>query len=279
MSNSLDIQAVSFRYGSPSAGTEVFSELGFKVRDGECVAIVGPSGCGKSSLLNIIAGHRAATGGTAVFNGKPIDGAHPERQLMQQHDSLIPHLTVSENLELALTAMEWLSAPAPKQWAHAFGFGLSKLTLAPRKISGTLQKQIDEVLAQVGLSGFGGHYPKALSGGMRRRAELARCLLANGKLILLDEPFTGLDALSREQMHELVERVWIRSCKMCVIVTHDWNEAVVMADRILVLSPRPTRIVSEVRVSLPRPRNRAVQTSSEFIQISGALHETLRHES
>jgi NitT/TauT family transport system ATP-binding protein len=279
MTSTLNICAVTRRYGSPDRGLEVLSPLTADVRDGECVAIVGPSGCGKSSLLSIIAGHRPATTGEVVFEGRKVFAPHPERQLMQQHDSLLPHLTVEENLELALTAMQWRSAPMLHRWVHAFRFGFSKLLLNSRKVPENLKAKTNAALNEVGLAGFASSYPKSLSGGMRRRAELARCLLADGKLLLLDEPFTGLDALAREQMHELIDRVWIQKGKTCVIVTHDWNEAAVLADRILVMSSRPGRIVSEIKVNLPRPRNRSVQVSDAFMQIAGSLHETLRHES
>jgi NitT/TauT family transport system ATP-binding protein len=198
---------------------EVLRELDLEVRAGEFVALVGPSGCGKTTILNLASGWLAPTGGA-------IDRSAGVRMVFQQ-DGLFPWRTVGENVRLGLRHVADEAERARRE---------------------------SEFLALVDLSPFAGHYPHQLSGGMRQRAELARALAGDASLLLMDEPFSSLDYLSRLRMRAELARLLEEQPRTVVLVTHDIEEAAQLADRVLVLSERPARIREEVRLQAPRPR-------------------------
>jgi ABC-type nitrate/sulfonate/bicarbonate transport system ATPase subunit len=211
---------------------EVIRELDLAVRTGEFVAVIGPSGCGKSTLLSLLAGYLMPSSGRVLFRGKPISGPGRERMMVFQQPALFPWLTTAENI--------------------AYGLKLR----ATRDKYRNREKTVDELLRLVQLDGFARHYPSDLSGGMRQRLEIARALAVDPQMLLMDEPLAALDALTRRRMQREVLRIWEKTGKTILFVTHDIDEAVIMADRVVVLSQRPTCVLEIDEVSLPRPRSR-----------------------
>jgi NitT/TauT family transport system ATP-binding protein len=211
------------------AGEEihVLEDINLEVRAGEFVCLVGPSGCGKSTLLNIIGGFLRQTRGEAVVEGSPVNGPDPRRIFVFQENGVFPWLTVEENI----------------------GFGLLGLEDAKRR------EQVTHYLEMVGLHGFDRAYPRELSGGMRQRVEIARALAASPDIIYMDEPFGALDFITRLKMRSDLTRIWQAEKKTILFVTHDIEEAVQLADRVLVMSRRPATIQTVVNVDLPRPRD------------------------
>ena len=197
----------------------VMQDLSFCILPGEFVAVVGPSGCGKTSLLNLLAGDMAPMEGRVEIQGRA-------RRVFQQ-DGLFPWRTVSENIALGL-----------------------RLNIA----AGERARQIGEMLALIGLEAFADHYPHQLSGGMRQRVELARALSGESDILLMDEPFSALDYLTRLRLRGELARLLAEKPRTVVLVTHDIEEAAQLADRIVVLSERPARVCSDLLISLPRPR-------------------------
>lgn len=221
--------------GRSGGRAEILSGIDLTLADGEFVAIVGPSGCGKSTLLNFVAGFLKPTSGSVrVFGAAPGGtAADPGVGYMFQTHALLPWRSVLRNVEL--------------------GLELAGIPRAARR------ERAQAILAQVGLSAYGQHYPSELSGGMRQRAALARTLVADPRLLLMDEPFGALDAQTRLVVHELFLRVWEAgnggARKSVLFVTHDLAEAIALADRVLVMGARPGRIVASYQVGLPRPRD------------------------
>lgn len=242
MSALLEVDSVTFGYKSLS----VLDNVNLKVDRGESVALLGPSGCGKSTLLFVIAGLLQAPKGQIRVIG---NSGPPRVGLVFQEDTLFPWLTVRGNIEFALIEDDQPS-PLPEisqGWVEA-----------------------------VGLSSFADSFPDELSGGMRQRAVLARMLAWQPDVLLLDEPFASLDAVSREQMHLLLERLCKERNTTVMFVTHDIEEAVLFADRALVMSRRPGRIVSELRVPLERPRIAAGVARSEVPELRNQLAQLAR---
>jgi NitT/TauT family transport system ATP-binding protein len=205
----------------------VLERVNLEIHEGEFVCIVGPSGCGKSTLLNIIAGFFHQTRGEVVVESEPVRAPDPRRIFVFQENGVFPWLTVQENV----------------------GFGLLRLDPGER------ERVVAHYIQMVGLSGFEGAYPRELSGGMRQRAEIARALAANPDIIYMDEPFGALDFITRLKMRADLTRIWQGEKKTILFVTHDIEEAVQLADRVLVMSQRPATIQTIVKVGLPRPRD------------------------
>ena len=210
----LRLTNVSLRFGA----IKVFEHLSLAIAHGEFVAVVGPSGCGKTTLLNLLSQFLKPTSGTVESAGR--------LRMVYQHDSLFPWQTVAENI----------------------GLGLRHIAEKNRR------KQLEEMLRLVNLEAFAEHYPHQLSGGMRQRVELARALAGDTDILLLDEPFSSLDYLTRLRMRSELSRILEQFPRTVVLVSHDIEEAAQLADRILVLSDRPARICCEVAVDLKRPR-------------------------
>jgi NitT/TauT family transport system ATP-binding protein len=227
--NAVSIQNVSMRFAGKRNGDsiEVLQDISAAVAHGEFVCIVGPSGCGKSTLLNIVAGFIRATSGEVIVEGEAVTGPDPRRIFVFQENGVFPWLNVHENI----------------------GFGLRRITKDER--NRTITRYVD----MVGLTGFDNAYPHELSGGMRQRVEIARALAANPDIIYMDEPFGALDFLTRLKMRADLVRIWQSEKKTILFVTHDIEEAVQLADRVLVMSPRPGTIQEVVEINLRRPRD------------------------
>jgi ABC-type nitrate/sulfonate/bicarbonate transport system ATPase subunit len=216
-------------FASRQGALPVIGGVSFSVADGEFVAIVGPSGCGKSTLMNIVAGFERADRGTVRIDGRELAGPSPKGIVISQHGSVFPWLTVQQNLMFGL---------------NGDGHG-DKAALA------------DHYAAMVGLKGFENAYPHELSGGMLKRAELARAFVVKPDILYMDEPFSALDALMNLRMRNELLRILGEERHTVLLITHDVEEALYMADRIMVLSPRPTTIQATFEVDLPHPRQLA----------------------
>jgi len=227
--------------------------LDLTVHDKEFVCIVGPSGCGKSTLLRIIAGLTRPTTGDVVLDGIQVSGPGADRGMVFQSYTLFPWLTVEGNVE----------------------FG-PRLRGQPPELCTRIAKRYIDL---VGLSGFEHSYPKELSGGMMQRAAIARALANDPEILLMDEPFGALDAQTRTLMQELLLSVWEQTHKTVLFVTHDIEEAVLLADRVYVMTARPGRIKREIKVSLPRPRTVGVLDSEEFLRLRREVQQSIREES
>ena len=212
----------------PGQRTLVFENVNLEFEEGEMVCILGPSGCGKSSLLRIIAGFDRATSGQVLIDGKPVTEPTSDHMFVFQQSGLLPWMTVYQNVEMGLRQLEDAKERA---------------------------QQILEYIELVDLNGFEHHYPYQLSGGMQRRAELARALAVKPDLLYMDEPFTGLDYLTHLKMREEVVNIHEYIGKTMVMVTHFIEDALVMADRIVLFSERPTTVKLERKLDFPRPRN------------------------
>jgi NitT/TauT family transport system ATP-binding protein len=219
------------------------------VREREFFSIVGPSGCGKSTLLLLIAGLLAPSAGELLIRGQPLSGPYTEAAMIFQQDNLLEWRTVLANVVL----------PA-------------EIRRLPRR---TYDQRALELLASVGLRGFEQSYPHQLSGGMRQRAALCRALLCDLPLLLMDEPFGALDALTREEQQLILQRMWLQDQKTVVFVTHDIREAVLLSDRVAVMSPRPGVVRDVVPIELPRPRARELTETVEFNRYVGLLRRSL----
>ena len=234
--------------------TEVLALDGvtFEVGRGELVALVGPSGCGKTSLLLLVNGLLAPSGGQVRLDGDRIDAPSADRALVFQDAALLPWRTVQANVEL--------------------GLELRGLSLAARRAVAARHLQL------VGLESFEHFYPHQLSGGMRQRVGLARALSVEPRVLLMDEPFAALDAQTRQLMGAELLRLWEADRKTILFVTHDLDEAIYLADRVVVLSARPGRVVDVVPIELPRPRALAIRSSPEFGRYRQRMWERLERE-
>jgi len=235
-------------------GPFVSKDLSFDVRSGEFVAIVGPSGCGKSTLLRMICGLLDPSEGRVLLDGEPVTGPPPEMALVFQDytRSLFPWLTVAGNVAFPLKKRTDLSADQK-------------------------QARIDEAIAAVGLAGFETYHPYQLSGGMQQRVAIARALAFRPRILLLDEPFASVDALTKENLEDLLLAIQERYADegiTMLLVTHDIDEAVYLADRVEVLGPPPCRVVEELPITLARPRNQ-IRTRGEqaFLEARALIHE------
>jgi NitT/TauT family transport system ATP-binding protein len=231
--STITLEDVRLSYPAVTGRDEVpvLDGISLDVGPGSFVCLIGTSGCGKSTLLSLIAGYIAPTVGRVLVDGQIVKGPASDRIMVFQHPALFPWCTAAENV----------------------GFGLG---LRAHKARGNPQATIDALLNLVGLKGFGDRYPFELSGGMRQRVEIARALAVDPRVLLMDEPFGALDALSRLSMQREMLRIWEETGKTIVFVTHDIEEAVVLGDKVVVLSQRPATVKEVLNVALPRPRLR-----------------------
>lgn len=223
--------------------------VSFAVRDGEFLVVIGPSGCGKSTLLMMLAGLEMPTAGTVTYNGTPITGPGADRSLIFQQPSLYPWLSALDNV--------------------AFGLMLQGIGRKERR------QRAEQFLRQVGLRAFAHKHPHELSGGMQQRAAIARALCLGADVLLMDEPFAALDVQTRFQMQSFLLDIWQGSGKTVVFVTHHIDEAVYLADRVIILTARPGRILDSVAVAMPRPRN---VIGADFERYRALFVERLRAE-
>lgn len=224
----VELRDVDKTFASRKASVDVLTGLSLSVSNGEFLAIVGPSGSGKSTVLNLLAGLDHPSAGAVMCGGLRVDGVNTDIGYLTQHDSLLPWRTVEDNISVPLEIR---------------GTALAEKTARVR-----------DMIAQVGLEGFEKHYPGQLSGGMRKRAMLARTLIYDPQILLMDEPFGPLDAQLKLTMQAELLKLWSARRKTVVFVTHDIVEAITLADRVLVFSARPSRIKLDEPIMIPRPR-------------------------
>lgn len=215
------------------------------IMENEFICVVGPSGCGKSTLLNIIAGLSEATSGTVYCDGKEVTGTGTERGVVFQQYALFPWMTVRKNVE----------------------FGL--------KLQGKGREEASEIamkyLKMVDLQDFANHYPKELSGGMKQRVAIARAYAVNPSVLLMDEPFGALDAQTRTQLQSELLETWQKERKTCFFITHDVDEAIILAQKVIIMSARPGRIKEIVDIDIPYPRNQETKMTKEFLDLKNHI--------
>jgi NitT/TauT family transport system ATP-binding protein len=234
------LEQVEKTYRTKSGSITALQDIDLRIPHGEFVCILGPSGCGKSTILNIIAGLLAPTAGIVSVLGAPVSEPVTNLGIVFQRDLLLPWRSVLGNVLLQ-----------------------AEIRRLPLKL---LESRAKELLQQVGLLDFIAMLPRELSGGMRQRVSICRALVHDPPLLLMDEPFGALDAMTRDQMNLDILRIWERNNKTVVFVTHSISEAVFLADRVLVMSPRPGTMTEEIRIEIARPRHLAVRESSKFIE-------------
>jgi NitT/TauT family transport system ATP-binding protein len=232
------VQQLSLSYGQGANRLAALRDISFEIGDGEFVVVVGPSGCGKSTLLKILAGLLPQTAGAVALKGQPIAGPRRDIGVVFQTPVLFPWRTVLGNVMLPADVQR-LDRTAMQQRAH-------------------------ELLALVGLGGFERRYPRELSGGMQQRVGIVRALLHDPAILLMDEPFGALDAMTRETMNVELQRIWMQRRTTVLFITHSTTEAVFLADRVIVMTPRPGTIGDAFAVDLPRPRTLEVMTTERF---------------
>ncbi len=239
--------------GASTQGTLALYQVSLDIKEGEFVSLIGPSGCGKSTLLNIAAGLLHPTSGSVVCEGKAVTAINTGVGYLTQHSTLLPWRTVEKNVAVPL---EIIGMPRAEQ-----------------------KERIAEVLALVGLTRFARHYPVQLSGGMRRRLELARMLVYGPQTLLMDEPFGALDAQLRTELQKELLRICERDTKTVIFVTHDIEEAIILSDRIVVLGAHPGRIIHEERISFDRPRDIGrLRSGTTFHRLQETLWKLLEPE-
>jgi NitT/TauT family transport system ATP-binding protein len=247
----LVVDGVSIEYGVGDETVKAVDDVSFRLRRREFVTLIGPSGCGKSSILKVVAGLLGHTDGQVLLDGHPVDGPGTDRAVVFQSPSLLPWRTALGNASYGLEMS-----------------GVSRRAARPRA---------KEMLELVGLAGSERRYPTQLSGGMQQRVNLARALAVSPQILLLDEPFSALDALGREAMQSELLRLWRETRSTILFVTHQIDEAVFLSDRVVVLTPGPgTKVRAVVDIDLPRPRNEATKETPEFIEAVSALGRLVR---
>ena len=243
----VEIRRVFKAFELQGQAIQALSDATLTIAKGEFVCLIGASGCGKSTLLRIMAGFEKPTAGDALMWGKPIDGPDPSRGMVFQDYALFPWLSVRDNI----------------------GFGPAARGLS----SGEVRDTVDKFIELVGLQKFAKAYPHQLSGGMKQRVAIARVLANDAELVLMDEPFGALDAMTRERLQDELLDIWQRTRLTVVFVTHSIEEAIFLADRVVVMTPGPGRIESDNRLELPRPRDVASPEFNAVRRVLGAkLH-------
>ena len=246
----LTARNVNIILGTGSGAVHAIQGISAEIGSGEIVSLLGPSGCGKSTLLGAIAGFTPLHGGEILLDGNTIKRPGAERGIVFQHHNLFPWKSVQANVEFGLK-MRGISKIARKHLA-------------------------EEILDRVGLTEFSRHFPDQLSGGMQQRVNLARVLVNRPNVLLMDEPFSALDAQTRLDMQEMLLDLWAEFRMTILFVTHDVDEAVILSDRVLVLSRRPAQIKAEIPVLIDRPRPVDVTTSTQFMHLKRACMDTVR---
>ncbi len=247
MSGHVSIENVSIELGNRSRRFTAVENVSLQLRDGEFACVLGPSGCGKSTLLGALAGHLQSRSGSIYVDREKVTAPHPERGLVFQHHTLFPWLKVIDNV--------------------AFGLKMKGIGRDERRVKAT------DILRLVDLADSANQYPWQLSGGQQQRVELARVLVNHPRVLLMDEPFGALDAITRLRMQQLLLDIWRTIGITVVFVTHDIDEALYLADRIFVMSPRPGKIIEEIVLDFERPRSAQLLTTPRFAQLkSHCLH-------
>jgi NitT/TauT family transport system ATP-binding protein len=245
---------VSMEYLRRRDGSRLLAidDLSLDVAEGEFATIVGPSGCGKSTFLHIVGGLTRATRGDVQVDGKTVRQPGRDRAMVFQDSSLFPWYTVSQNV----------------------GYGLECLGVPARVAA----ERVAPLIEMVGLAGFEKNYPYELSGGMQQRVNIARALAIDPGLLLMDEPFASLDAQTREIMQAELLKIWNQTRKTVLFITHQISEAVYLSDRVVVMSARPGRILADIPIDLPRPRELAIKSDPRFVRYEGEIWRLLESE-
>lgn len=241
----LTLEHISLRYGNVA----VLDEISMRVAPGEFVSILGPSGAGKSTIFKILTGAAKADQGSIRFEGRPLAATESPFAFMPQRDALMPWRRIIDNTTLGLEVQ-----------------GMNRRAA---------RLKVEPLFGEFGLAGFEMHYPHALSGGMRQRAALLRTVVQDRPILLLDEPFGALDALTRNQMQIWLETMWLKHRWTVILITHDVREAVMLSDRVHLLSPRPARMTREVEIALPRPRFGDAKIYAEAARLEASILDTL----
>jgi len=249
----IEIRGVHKQFAKGERRVIALQDIDLTVAEREFVAIHGPSGCGKSTLLNMVAGFDQPTRGSVKVAGEEVAAPAPSRGVVFQEPALFPWLSVMDNV---VFGPKTLGQPAASYRARAA-----------------------QIIEQIGLSGFEASYPAELSGGMRQRVGIARVLILEPKVLLMDEPFGSLDAQTRTLMQELLLALWERHQQTVLFVTHDIEEAILLADRVCVMTARPGRIKKSIEVRMPRPRSIESTTSPEFNALRREVLDLIREES
>jgi NitT/TauT family transport system ATP-binding protein len=251
----LEIDRVCKRYWFEREAREIpaLVDVSFSIADGEFVAVVGPSGCGKTSLMNIVAGLLPYDEGAVSIDGNRVTGPGVDRAVVFQHASLLPWRTIAGNVRYGME-MQRRFDPA------------------------TMRERTDRFIKLVGLNGFENHYPSELSGGMQQRVNLARALAADPVVLLMDEPFAALDAQTREFMQAELLKIWAQAKKTVLFITHQINEAVYLADRVVVMSARPGRVKGIFHIPFDRPRGLGLKRDPKFLELEDAIWKLIEEE-
>jgi NitT/TauT family transport system ATP-binding protein len=248
----LRVEHVSVTFPSPEGGLGALGDVSFEIREGEFVCLVGPSGCGKSTLLRVLSGLLPPTRGSVSFRGQQLVGPSAQIGIVFQSSNLMPWRTVLRNITLPLEVQ--------------------------RVDRATAQPAASDLVRLVGLQEFEDSYPDELSGGMAQRVAIARALIHDPAILLLDEPFGALDALTRERMNLELLRIWEAHRKTVFMVTHNIQEAILLSDRVMVMTDRPGQIVTDLAIELPRPRSQELVYDSAFVALSRHVHESIREQ-
>lgn len=249
----IELIGVAKTFATRSGDVQALASVSLDVADAEFVTIVGASGCGKSTLLNLVAGFEAPSSGELLSDGVPINGPGPDRGVMFQQTALFPWLTVVENVAFGLK----LKANAGK---------------AP------VESTVETLLRRTGLSKFRDRYPAELSGGMRQRVAIAAVLAINPSTLLMDEPFGALDALTRSLMQDFLLEMWEHDRKTVLLVTHDIDEAIYLADRTVIMTAHPGLVREVIDIDMPRPRTFEMHSDPKFIKIRDHVRDIVREE-
>ena len=250
----LEAQDVRLDYLQPRTNSRLraLGGIDLKVMDGELVSIVGPSGCGKTTFLSVVDGLIPASAGRILVDGRVVTKPGPDRAVVFQDASLLPWRTVLGNVRYGLECLKVGAREARERATHFINL--------------------------VGLSGFEHHYPYELSGGMQQRVNLARALVVDPKILLMDEPFASLDAQTREVMQEELLQIWLKAKKTVLFVTHQIDEAIYLSDRVIVFSGRPGRVKQSIPVTIERPRRLAVKREAHFHGIEDAIWSLIEED-
>lgn len=248
----LRIENVKKSYQGRTGEVIALNGVNLDIKENEFVTVVGPSGCGKSTLLNIIAGLLEPTSGRVVCNGVEVKGTGPDRGVVFQQYALFPWLTVIKNVM----------------------FGLNMKGISGKEAEEIAMKYIK----MVDLEKFRDHYPKELSGGMKQRVAIARAYAANPEVLLMDEPFGALDAQTRTQLQQELLDTWEREVKTCFFITHDVDEALILGQRVVIMSARPGRIKTIVDVDIPYPRDQETKMSPRFLELKNLIWSQVYQE-
>jgi NitT/TauT family transport system ATP-binding protein len=247
----LRVEGATKHYQTRSGTVHALEDVSFDVRDGELVCVLGPSGCGKSTLLWAMSGLHPLTRGRVLLDGAAVARPHPQIAMIFQDANLLPWRNLLRNIQLP--------------------FEIKGIDPATRRDT------VDGLLRRVGLAGFETKFPRELSGGMQQRASIVRSLAVDPSVLLMDEPFGALDAFTRDEMNLLIQEIWMDTGKTVVFITHNIAEAIFLADRIVVLSPRPGRLARIFDIDIPRPRTLDLTTKPHFIEMLVTIKASIDH--